>query len=174
MPSRPLKPIEHTINFRNLRIIQMTHRCLLLAVALSLSSCVYAAEHSVPCHTLPPAVQQRSKSLLEPGTTVHSCVKDVSAGKTSYEIELITSNGSKDVTISPQGDVLEIEQQLDPAALPPPVAAAFARAAIGGRLGKIESLTRHGQLISYEATVEKGGKHREVAFRPDGAPMKAD
>jgi hypothetical protein len=152
----------------------MTYRLLLLTAALALSSCAYAAEHSVPCSTLPDAVQQRSKSLLEPGTTVHGCVKDVSAGKTTYEMELITPKGSKDVTFSPQGDVLEIEQQVDATALPPPVAAAFAKAASGGKLGKVESLTRQGQLIAYESTVVKDGKHRELAFRPDGTPMKAD
>ena len=151
-----------------------TCRCFLLTTALAISSCAYAAEHSVPCSTLPDTVQQRSKSLLEPGTTVHGCVKDVSAGKTTYEMELLTPKGSKDVTFSPQGDVVEIEQQVDPAALPPPVAAAFAKASSGGKLGKVESLTRQGQLISDESTIEKGGKHRELAFRPDGAPMKAD
>jgi hypothetical protein len=152
----------------------MTYRRFLLTAALALSSCAYAAEHSVPCSTLPDAVQQRSKSLLEPGTTVHGCVKDVSAGKTTYEMELLTPKGSKDVTFSPQGDVLEIEQQVDPAALPPPVAAAFAKASSGGKLGKVESLTRQGKLIAYESTVVKGGRHSEVAFSPDGAPMKAD
>jgi len=152
----------------------MTYRPLLLTAALALSPCAYAAEHSVPCSTLPDAVQQRSKSLLEPGTTVHGCVKDVSAGKTTYEMELITPKGSKDVTFSPQGDVLEIEQQVDATALPPPVAAAFAKAASGGKLGKVESLTRQGQLIAYESTVVKDGRHRELAFRPDGTPMKAD
>ena len=152
----------------------MTHRPFLLTVALALSSCACAAEHSVPCSTLPEAVQQRSKSLLEPGTTVHGCGKDVSAGKTTYEMELLTLKGSKDVTFSPAGDVVEVEQQVDAATLPPSVAAAFAKAATGGKLGKVESLTRQGKLISYESTVEKGGKHREVAFRPDGAPMKAD
>jgi hypothetical protein len=101
-------------------------------------------------------------------------VKDVSAGKTTYEMELLTPKGSKDVTFSPQGDVLEIEQQVDPAALPPPVAAAFAKASSGGKLGKVESLTRQGKLIAYESTVVKGGRHSEVAFSPDGAPMKAD
>jgi hypothetical protein len=152
----------------------MTYRLFLLTSALAISSCAYAAEHSVPCNTLPDAVQQRSKSLLEPGTTVRGCVKDVSAGKTTYEMELLTSKGSKDVTLSPQGDVLEVEQQVDPAALPPPVAAAFAKAASGGKLGKVESLTRQGQLIAYESTIIKDGKHRELAFRPDGTAMKAD
>jgi hypothetical protein len=155
-------------------ITHVTNRPLLLTAALAMSSCAYPAEHSVPCSTLPNAVQQHSKSLLEPGTTVHGCVKDVSAKKTTYEMELLTPNGSKDVTFSPQGDVLEIEQQVDQAALSPAVAAAFAKAASGGKLGKVESLTRQGQLIAYESTIEKGGKHREIAFRTDGAPMKAD
>ena len=155
-------------------ITPVTNRLFLLTAALAISSCAYAAEHSVPCSTLPDAVQQRSKSLLEPGTTVHGCVKDVSAGKTTYEMELLTPKGSKDVTFNPQGDVVEIEQQVDPAVLPPPVAAAFAKASSGGKLGKVESLTRQGQLIAYESTVIKGGRHRELAFRPDGVPMKAD
>jgi hypothetical protein len=151
-----------------------THRTFLLTTALALSSCAYAAEQSVPCSTLPDTVQQRSKNLLEPGTTVHGCVKDVSGGKTTYEIEMINPKGSKDVTFSATGDILEVEQQVDPATLPPAISAALAKAATGGKLGKVESLTRQGQLISYESTVEKGGKHREVTFRPDGAPMKAD
>jgi hypothetical protein len=158
----------------NLRTHLMTYRPLLLGTVLALSSCACAAEHSLPCNTLPAAVQQRSKSLLEPGTTVRGCVKDVSAGKITYEIELLTPQGSKDVTVSPQGDVLEVEQQVDLATLPAPVAAAFAKAATGGKLGKVESLTRRGQLIAFESTIEKGGKHHEVAFRPDGAPAKAD
>ena len=152
----------------------MTYRPFLLTAAIALSSCAYAAEHSVPCNTLPDAVQQHSKSLLEPGTTVKGCVKDVSGGKTTYEMELVTPQGSKDVTFNAAGDVLEIEQQVDPATLPAPVAAAFAQAATGGKLGKVESLTRQGQLIAYESTIEKGGKHRELAFHPDGTPMKAD
>jgi hypothetical protein len=158
----------------NQRRITMTSRLFLMTTALAISSCAYAAEHSVPCSTLPDAVQQRSKALLENGTTVHGCVKDVSDGKTTYEIELVTPNGSKDVTFSPQGDVLEIEQQVDPASLPPAVAAAFTKAAGGGTLGKVESLTRQGQLIAYESTIVKGGRHRELAFRPDGTAMKAD
>lgn len=155
-------------------IATLTYRLSLLTAALAISSCAFAAERSVPCNTLPDAVQQSSKTLLESGTTIHGCVKDVSAGKTTYEVELITSHGSKDVTFSPAGDVLEIEEQVDAAALPPAVSTAFAKAANGGKLGKVESLTRQGQLIGYESTVEKNGKHREVAFRADGTAMKPD
>jgi hypothetical protein len=152
----------------------MAYRPCLLTTALAISSCAYAAEHSVPCSTLPDAVRQYSKALLENGTTVHGCVKDVSGGKTTYEIELVTTSGSKDVTFSPLGDILEIEQQVDAAALPPAVAAAFSKAAGGGKLGKVESLTRQGQLVAYESTIEKGGRHHELAFRPDGTAVKVD
>jgi len=155
-------------------IIRGANRLFLFTCALAITSGAYASEHSVPCNTLPDAVQQRSKALLENGTTVHGCVKDVSAGKTTYEIELSTANGSKDVTFSPLGDILEVEQQVDPATLPPVVAAAFSKAAGGGKLGKVESLTRQGQLVAYESTIEKGGRHRELAFHPDGTAMKAD
>jgi len=69
--------------------------------------------------------------------------------------------------------VREIEQQIDPATPPPRVAAAFAKAAGGGKFGKVESLTRQSQLIAYESAIVNGDKHHELAFRPDGAPMKA-
>ncbi|HXC95116.1 MAG TPA: hypothetical protein VNU92_05415 [Edaphobacter sp.] len=126
------------------------------------------------CNSLPSAVQQESKTFLGGGTTLRGCVKDVSAGETTYEVELLTSTGSKDVTFSATGDVLEIEQEVQESALPPVVAAAFEKAARGGALGKIESLTRKGQLAGYESTISQGGKRREVAFRPDGSAMKAD
>jgi hypothetical protein len=135
---------------------------------------MYAAEHKVPCNTLPAAIQQQSKAFLEGGATVRGCVKDVSGGATSYEMELQTDGGSKDVTFSPAGDVLEIEEEVQHAALPPAVAAAFDKAAQGGTLGKVESLTRKGKLVGYESTISKNGKHRELAFRPDGSAMEAD
>jgi hypothetical protein len=169
-----MAPTINIENKRSVAVTSRTHRPLIFTAALALSSCGYAAEHYVPCSTLPDAVQQRSKGLLVPGTTVHRCVKDVSSGKTTYEIEMITPKGSKDVTFSSTGEVLEVEQQVDPATLPPAVSAALAKAATGGKLGKVESLTRLGQLISYESTVETAGKHVEVALRPDGAPMRAD
>jgi hypothetical protein len=154
-------------------ILPVTSR-LLLTAALTISSCACAAERSVPCNTLPEAVQQHSKSLLEPGTTVKGCVKDSSGSKTTYEMALVTPKGSKDVTFSPAGEVLEVEEEVDPSTLPPPVTAAFTKAATGGKLGKVESLSRQGKLISYESTVERGGRHREVAFTPDGARIKAE
>jgi hypothetical protein len=149
-------------------------RILLLTVVLAFGVGARAAEHKVSCSTVPAAVQQQSRAFLEGGATVRGCVKDVSAGETTYEMELLTKGGSKDVTFSPTGDVLEIEEQIQQSALPPAVAASFEKAAQGGKLGKIESLTRKGQLVGYESTISRDGKRRELAFHPDGSAMKAD
>ena len=132
-----------------------------------------AAEHSVPCKTLPAAVQTKSKDVVGTGT-VHNCVKDVSGGKTTYEMETMLDGRSKDITFDSDGTVLEIEQQVDAGSLPASVASAFHRAAEGGSLGKIESLTRGDKIVSYEGVVTRNGKRSEIAFHPDGASMKAD
>jgi hypothetical protein len=132
-----------------------------------------AAEHNVPCNTLPRAVQQKSKSIVE-GATIHACIRDSSNGKTSYELELLKNGRSRDLTFDSDGNLLEIEEQVDIASLPQPVAAAIQKAAAGGHVGKVESLTRGGTLIGYEATVTHNSKRREVAFHPDGSAMNAD
>jgi hypothetical protein len=149
-------------------------RALFLTVVLAFSGRAFAAEHKVACNSLPSAVQQQSKVFLDGGATVRGCVKDVSARETTYEMELQTAGGSKDVTFSVSGEVLEIEEEVQPSAVPSAVAGAFDKAAQGGKLGKIESLTRKGQLIGYESTISKDGKRHELAFRPDGSAMKAD
>ena len=143
-----------------------------LMLALSFGKCAVAAEHSIACSTLPSAVQQKSKLVLD-GAVVHGCVRDISKGKTNYELELLKDGRSRDVTFDSEGNVLEVEEQIDFAALPKPVADAIQKKA-GSHLGKIESLTRGGTLISYETTVNLNGKHQEIAFRPDGSAMKPD
>jgi hypothetical protein len=151
----------------------ITTKSFLLTLLIGVSAHAYAAEHKVPCSTLPSAVQEKSKAVLD-GATVQGCVKDVSGGKTTYEMETLKDGRGKDITFDASGAVLEVEEQVDESSLPAPVAASLRKAYSGGKLGKIESLTRGGVLVSYEAVVIRNGKSKEVAFRPDGSAMKAD
>jgi hypothetical protein len=146
---------------------------LIAMLVLFFGRTAVAAEHSVACSTLPPAVQQRSKLVLD-GAVVRGCVRDISKGKTTYELELLKDGLSRDVTFDSEGNVLEVEEQVDFAKLPKPVATAIQKEVGAGHLGKIESLTRGGTLISYETTVTRNGKRHEIAFRPDGSAMKPD
>jgi hypothetical protein len=149
----------------------------LIAMQLMLAffgKCAFAAEHPIACSTLPPAVQQHSKLVLD-GAAVHGCVRDISSRKTTYELELLKDGRGRDVTFDSDGNMLEVEEQVDPASLPKPVAAAIQKeAGSTGHIGRIESLTRGGTLVSYETTVTQNGKRREIAFHPDGSAMRPE
>jgi hypothetical protein len=146
---------------------------LMLMLMLSVGRYALAAEHSVACNTLPSAVQQKSKLILD-GATVRGCIRDISKGRTTYELETVKNGYSKDITFDLDGNVLEIEEQIDFASLPAPVVAAIQREKGAGPPGKIESVTRAGTVISYETTVTRNGKPQGIAFRPDGSAMKPD
>ena len=152
---------------------RMTSVFSALLLATLCTTTALAAEHSIPCKTLPTTVQAKSKDAVG-NATVRNCVKDVSDGKTTYELETMLDGRSKDITFDSDGTVLEVEQQVDAASLPASVASAFHKAAEGGSMGKIESLTRGDKIVSYEGVVTRLGKRSEIAFRPDGASMKAD
>ena len=44
-------------------------------------------------------------------------------------------------------------------------------AAAGGKIGKVESLTKQGKLVAYEAVVTAGTKHHEIQVGPDGKKL---
>jgi hypothetical protein len=127
----------------------------------------------VPCNTLPAVVLQHAK--LEAGdATVRGCVKDRENGKLTYEVETLKDGKSKDITLDVSGTVLEVEQEVAASSLPPAVSDAIAKAAHNSKIGKVESVTREGAIASYETTITSNGQRREVAFSPQGAPVKAD
>ena len=131
------------------------------------------AESRVSCDTLPARVLSRAKS--EAGdATIHGCVKDKENGKVTYEVETLKDGKSRDFVLDASGSVIEVEQEVTDGSVPPAVSDAIARAAQGGKVGKIESVTRGGAIASYETTITRNGQRREVAFSPQGTPVKAD
>ncbi|HEY3989316.1 MAG TPA: PepSY domain-containing protein [Acidobacteriaceae bacterium] len=143
----------------------------MVAVLIAATSTV--AESHVPCDRLPPAVLHQAK--LEAGdATIRGCVKDRENGKLTYEVETLKDGKSRDIALDASGRVLEVEQEVAGSSLPQPVSDAIAKAAKGGKVGKIESVTRGGVIASYETTIVTEGKRQELAFNPQGAPVKAD
>jgi hypothetical protein len=55
--------------------------------------------------------------------------------------------------------------------LPPAVKAGLEKAAGSGKIGKLESLTKNGTLVAYEAVVRTGTKRAEVQVGPDGKKL---
>ena len=102
--------------------------------------------------------------------------QDREGGQLEYEVEMTVAGHSKDVTIAPDGQLLEVEEQVNLAALPADVQAGLHKKAGHGKAGhgvitKVESLTKHGALVAYEAQVRNGARHFEVQVGPQGQTL---
>ncbi len=145
-----------------------------LAVALLLmvmiGSPASAQERTLKRADLPPAVQ-RSADEQSRGATVHGYSTEKEEGRTVYEVEMTLHGRSRDVTMDSAGVVLEIEAEVPFDSLPEAVRAGLQLAAGSGQITKVESLTRRGSLVAYEAHVHSGTKRSEVQVGPDGKPL---
>jgi hypothetical protein len=119
---------------------------------------------------LPAAVQKAVVAQSE-GATVRGFSKENENGKTFYEAELMVQGHSKDVLMDPDGAVVEVEEQVPIESLSPAVRDGLQAKAGNGKLVKVESLTKKGKIVAYEAKVLTDGKKSEVQVSPDGKPL---
>ena len=146
------------------------------AAPLSILALLFAAsqaraqERPVEQADLPPAVA-RTVTTVSQGATVRGLSREVENGRTLHEVELRVNSHGKDVTIDSTGAVVEVEEEVALASLPAAVQAGLRAAAGAGAIGKVESLTKQGQLVAYEAHVVTAGTRSEVQVGPDGKPL---
>jgi hypothetical protein len=120
---------------------------------------------------LPVAVQKTADEQSK-GATVVGYASEQEKGQTLYEVELKINGHSKDVSMDSSGKVVEVEEEVTFDSLGPGVQKGLTAAAGKGKLGKVESLTKAGKLVAYEAVVVTGGKRSEVQVGPDGEKLK--
>jgi hypothetical protein len=78
---------------------------------------------------------------------------------------------SRDITFAPDGNVLELEEQVDINELPSEAREGLKAKAGSGTITKVESLTKRGKLVAYEAKVRKAAKSHEIQVGPDGKSL---
>jgi hypothetical protein len=141
-----------------------------ILTGLTMLSTVQAQEKKIQRKDLPPAVE---KTVVEQskGATIKGFSTEVEDGKNVYEVELTVNGHGKDVTMDPQGNVIEVEEEVPMASLPPAVQDGLTKAAGKGTIGKVESLTKKGKLVAYEAVVKTGTKSSEIQVGPDGKKL---
>ena len=142
----------------------------LAAVSLCFPQLGRTAEKKISQADLPPAVQKAAQEQSK-GATVKGYSQDNENGQVEYEIEMIVNGHYKDVAFSPDGRVLEVEEQVEMAALPASVQSGLNNKAGKGSITKVESITKHGAIVAYEAQVNTMGKHSEIQIGPDGKPL---
>ena len=140
------------------------------AAFLVFAGSVFSQEKPIKKADLPAAVQKTADEQAK-GATVRGYNKEVENGKVAYEVELTVNGHSKDVTMDAQGNVLEIEEEVAMGALPPAVREALQKKAGKGTIAKVESLTKKGALVAYEAQVRERKKHSEIQVGPEGKPL---
>jgi hypothetical protein len=146
---------------------------LLIAIAaggLLFAGASSAQEKKIKRSDLPPAVEKTVAAQSE-GATIKGFSTEKEKGETFYEAEMMVSGHSKDVLIAADGTVVEVEEQVVLDSLSAEVKAGLQAKAGKGKILKVESLTKKGKLVAYEAQVETNEKKSEVQVAPDGKPL---
>lgn len=139
---------------------------LFAVAALSLS----AQEKKLTRAQLPPAVAATVDREAQ-GATIKGFATEREHGRKVYEAETILNGHTRDIQIAENGTLNEVEEQVDMQTLQATVRDAILAKARGATITKVESLTKKGALVAYEASTEKGGKKGEVQVGPKGGPL---
>jgi hypothetical protein len=118
-----------------------------------------------------PAAVQKTVDQESQGATIRGYSSETDNGQLVYEIEMRVHGHNRDVLVAGDGSVLEIEEQVALDSLPAPVRSGLRQLAGRGRITEVESLTKHGTLVAYEAQVRTGAKRSEIQVGPDGKPL---
>jgi len=140
---------------------------LSLVTGLAVLTIAQAQEKKIKREDLPPAVE-KTVAAQRQGATIKGFSSEVEAGKTLYEVELTVKGHGKDISMDKDGKIVEVEEEVAMDSLPPEVKAGLTKAAGSGTITEVESLTKGGELVAYEADVKNGSKRSEVQVGPNG------
>ena len=129
-----------------------------------------AQEKKLKREQLPPAVE-KTVARESQGATINGFATEIENGKRLYEVELTVDGRSKHISMNKNGNIAEVEEEVAMDSLPSAVQDGLRKAAGAATIGKIESLTKRGKLVAYEAHVKNGTKRSEVQVGPNGEKL---
>ena len=137
------------------------------AFALALTA---FAEKKVARSALPAAVEKTVQEQSK-GATIKGISSETEDGVFQYEVEMTVDGHGRDIAIAKDGTLLEIEDEVAMNTLPADVQSALTAKAAGAKITKVESLTKKGKLVAYEAATLKGTKKGEIQVGPGGETL---
>ena len=154
-----------------MRMDQLPFRSVLrLSLACLILAQLAAAETKIDRSKLPPAVEKTVQEQSQ-GATIKGFSTEKENGVLEYEAEMIMNGHSKDISIGKDGVLLEIEEEVAFNSLPDSVQKALTGKAAGAKITKVESLTKKGRIVAYEAATLKGTKKGEIQVGPAGEKL---
>lgn len=130
-----------------------------------------AQEKKISRAQLPPAVAKTVAAESE-GATIKSFASEREHGQQFYEVSLNVNGHNKDILMDANGRVVEVEEEVALDSLPANVQDALKKLARGGTIIVVESLTKQGRLVAYEAHVKHGRTRSEIQVGPSGEKLK--
>src|SRR6478672_9316142 len=124
----------------------------LLALGVSFVGAA-AQEKKIKRAQLPPAVEKTVAAETE-GATIKGFASEREHGQQFYEVSLVVNGHTKDILIDRKGNIVEVEEQVAMDSLPTAVQDSLKKMAGMGTITVIESLTKNGQIVAYEAQVK--------------------
>jgi hypothetical protein len=147
---------------------------VLLAIATLGGSAVAQEKKakSLQLKDLPAAVQKTMQANLN-GGEIKNIVKEKENGVEQYEVESLLNGKTRDFNVDLKGNLLVIEEATTIDAIPAAAKASILKKVADGKLGTVETFTKTGQPMMYEAAYEdKQGKKHEVLVSSDGTEAK--
>lgn len=136
-----------------------------------LCATAFAAETKVKVEDLPVAIQNTVKEQTKSAKLV-GVTKEKEGGKTVYELETMANGKSRDLMIDGAGAIISVEEEVALETLPAAAQTAIQKKVAGGKISKVETVTK-GSDLSYEAAyTSKSGKKAEYGVNADGTPHK--
>lgn len=123
-------------------------------------------EEAVTWAQVPAAAQQTFKAHT-PETAIQKVEKNTEDGKVSYEAQVIQNGKKSEISVTPDGKLLSVEEEVALTDVPAAVRQTLEAQATGGTMGAVEKVTGDGKT-TFETKVEKGGKKLEITVGPDG------
>jgi len=140
---------------------------LIMTFVLCCAISAFSQEKRLKKSDLPAAVQKTADEQSK-GATVKGFSQEKENGQVTYEVALVVNGHSKDIIMNEQGNVVEVEEEVEMKSLPAEVRDGLQKQAGQASIGKVESLTKQGTLVAYEAQVHRGKKRSEIQVGPDG------
>lgn len=149
----------------------MSVRYYLIAASVLVISLSAAGQEKKIERSALPAIVERAVEAETQGATIKGFAQEREHGKTFYEAETVVNGHTRDVLFATDGTIAEIEEEVDFDSLSVNVRAGLTEKAAGGKITKVESLTKRGKLVAYEGHVKRGSKPSEIQVDPDGKSL---
>ncbi len=152
---------------------KLAYGSILAVLPVAAALTMGAQEHKLTKEQLPAAVAA-TVDRETTGATIKGFATEREHGKKVYEAETEVNGHTRDLQIAADGTLNEIEEEVAISTLPIPVQSGLTAKSRGASITKVESLTKGGKLVAYEAATMKNGKKGEIQVGPDGETLKKE